>query len=288
MRPMCRLFGFRSILPSRVHRSVVAADSSIARLSREHRDGWGVAYYVDGVPHLTKSPTAAFDDQIFHRLSGVVRSQTVLAHVRRATVGARTVLNTHPFQYGRWVFAHNGEIARFDEHREALLEEVDPALRPYILGETDSEVLFYLLLTALRRDGHESGGEGVERLADAVRRTTDLVRTRCDRASGASSNLTVIVTDGRRMLGAQGGRELHWSTYKTRCPEREHCPYLARSCEAAAAHAEPVNHLLFASQPLSGENVWIAMQPGEIVAVDGSMRLHRWPQAAASIAFQST
>ena len=34
-------------------------------------------------------------------------------------------------------------------------------------------------------------------------------------------------------------------------------------------------HLIFTSEPLQGENVWIPMEEGEIVAVDWRMRLHR-------------
>ncbi len=79
----------------------------------------------------------------------MVASETVLAHVRSATQGEKTVLNCHPFQYGRWVFAHNGDIPDFAKHREALFDEVAPNLRRYILGETDSEVVFFIFLVAL-------------------------------------------------------------------------------------------------------------------------------------------
>ena len=45
---MCRLFGFRSVIPSQMHRSLIAADNALGRQSERHPDGWGVAYYVDG------------------------------------------------------------------------------------------------------------------------------------------------------------------------------------------------------------------------------------------------
>src|SRR4029077_15509897 len=101
---MCRLFGFRSVIPSQVHRSLLAAENALGVQSNQHPDGWGVPFYVDGSPHVTRSPTTALGDALFHRLSGIVSSETVLAHVRKATQGALTVLNCHPFQYGRWVF----------------------------------------------------------------------------------------------------------------------------------------------------------------------------------------
>ena len=89
---MCRLFGFRSVIPSRVHRSLLAAENALGVQSNDHPDGWGVAFYVDGAPHVTRSPLTALGDSLFHRLSGVVSSQTVLAHVRKATQGDKTCL----------------------------------------------------------------------------------------------------------------------------------------------------------------------------------------------------
>src|SRR5690606_12943309 len=142
---MCRLFGFRSVIPSQVHRSLLAADNALGVQSNQHPDGWGVAFYVDGAPHVTRSPLTALGDMLFHRLSGVVSSQTVLAHVRKATQGQINVLNCHPFQYGRWTCAHNGDIPNFDAKRELLLAEIAPRLRTFVLGDTDSEVIFYML-----------------------------------------------------------------------------------------------------------------------------------------------
>ena len=107
---MCRLFGFRSVIQSQVHRSLVSADNAIGVQSAHHPDGWGVAYYVGGAPHLVKSAASAVSDRIFQRVSGVVASDTVVAHVRKATHGELSPLNAHPFQYGRWIFAHNGNI----------------------------------------------------------------------------------------------------------------------------------------------------------------------------------
>src|SRR4051794_31811738 len=56
---MCRLFGFRSVIPSQVHRSLLAAENALGVQSNQHPDGWGVAFYVDGSPHVTRSPTTA-------------------------------------------------------------------------------------------------------------------------------------------------------------------------------------------------------------------------------------
>jgi glutamine amidotransferase len=268
---MCRLFGFRSVIPSQVHRSLLAAENALGVQSNEHPDGWGVAYYVDGSPHVTKSPSTAMSDALFRRLSGVVSSETVLAHVRKATQGVKTVLNCHPFQYGRWVFAHNGDVPELERFREALLAEVAPTLRRFILGETDSELVFFVFLSRLAAVAPLSRSHAVEDVASALRSAVLRVREIC---AGASTSLTVMVTDGRVLVALQGGKELFLSTYKTRCGDRDHCPSLAPECEAPSQSGY-VNHLILSSEPLLGENIWNPLEPGEIVGVDHRMRVLR-------------
>lgn len=265
---MCRLFGFRSVIQSQVHRSLVQADNALCGLSEEHPDGWGVAYYVDGTPHVMRSALSALSDRVFQRVSGVVASETVLAHVRKATQGTLNVLNCHPFQHGRWVFAHNGDVPTFSTHREALLAQVSPRLTRYILGETDSEVIFFLVLTHLLRYGSLDSRFALTDVAAALRRALQSVREIC-----RESLLTCILTDGATMIGHQGGKELHFSTFKTRCSDRQVCKSLSAACEGPTDTGF-VNHLIFSSQPLSGENVWHLMNEGDIVGVDARMQLY--------------
>ena len=271
---MCRLFGFRSVIPSKVHRSLLAAENALGVQSNHHPDGWGVAFYVDGSPHVTRSPSTALGDALFHRLSGVVSSQTVLAHVRKATQGPLTVLNCHPFQYGRWVFAHNGEIPNFEARREALVAEVAPELRRFILGDTDSEVIFFLFLTLLAQHGSLAQRHELDTVSAALGRTVDRVRALCEDGQGGPALLTFMVTDGELLAASEGGRDLYWSSYKRRCSDRERCTSLSAACEAPTTTGD-VNHFIVSSEPLQGENVWHPFDPGEIVAVDRNMRIHR-------------
>lgn len=271
---MCRLFGFRSVIQSQVHRSLVQADNALCGLSEQHPDGWGVAYYVDGTPHLMRSACSALSDRVFQRVSGVVASETVLAHVRKATQGPLNVLNCHPFQHGRWVFAHNGDIPNFAERREQLLAQVSPRLVRFILGETDSEVLFFLVLTQLLRYGKLDSQFALHDITAALGRALTNVRELCDAPGTVKpSLLTCILTDGASMVAHQGGKELHYSTYKTRCPDRNGCKSLSPACEAPT-HDGFVNHLIFSSQPLSGDNIWHPMSEGDVVGVDARMRLY--------------
>lgn len=274
---MCRLFGFRSVIPSQVHQSLVGAENALMLQSNRHPDGWGVAYYVANYPHLIKSASQAMDDHLFKHVSGIVSSETVIAHVRAATHGVLSLVNSHPFQFGRWIFAHNGNIPDFENIREKLMAQIPPVKRRFILGNTDSEVFFYLLLDNMERryDLHRSGYP-LEEIESAIRQTVDQIQE----ASGLCCfddnelYLTIVITNGETMAAHQGGKELLFSTHKTRCPERDSCPSFSSSCETPLESGF-VNHLIFSSEALHGTNVWDSMRDGEIVGVDWRMRLQK-------------
>lgn len=270
---MCRLFGFRSVIPSQVHSSLVAAENALGVQSNQHPDGWGVAFYVDGSPHVTRSPLTALGDTLFHRLSGVVASETVLAHVRQATQGKNNVLNCHPFQYGRWVGAHNGDIPNLHEKRDALRAEIAPQLSRFVLGETDSELVFFQFLSRLSAYGPLARPHSLSDVMAALRATVQRTRAICD-DDHHTSLLTLMITDGQCLASTQGGRQLYYSTYKQHCPERDVCPSLSEECEAPTKTGY-VNHLIVSSEPLQGDNVWVELRPGEMVGVDHRMRVVR-------------
>jgi glutamine amidotransferase len=195
--------------------------------------------------------------------------------VRKATQGSCTVFNCHPFQHGRWVFAHNGDIRNFDTHREALLAEVGSKFRRFILGDTDSEILFFVFLTQLAAAAGETSNPSLEHAITALRACIRRVREICDNGDPAQNALlTVMATNGEMLVATQGGKELYFSTYKKRCSDRDHCPSLSPVCEAPSKTGL-VNHFIVSSEPLQGENVWEELRLGDIVGVDRDMRMQR-------------
>lgn len=278
---MCRLFGFRSVIQSQVHKSLVDAENALQGQSERHPDGWGVAYYQAGAPHIIKSKESALDDHLFKRVSGIVSSQTVVAHIRKATQGSHSILNTHPFQFGQWVFAHNGNIKNFKHHRDELVARITPNLRRFILGDTDSEVFFYLMLSNLGRTiDLATANPEYKVIENAVKQTIDDIQKLVEPfyheegKGDKETYLTFILTNGHSMIAHQGGQRLHWSTWKNSCSERSTCPSFAPACEAATQDGF-VNHLIFTSEPLHGENIWNEMKLGEMIGVDARMKLQR-------------
>lgn len=277
---MCRLFGFKSIINSQVHSSLVSADNTLHDLSQKHPDGWGVAYYLEKTPHLIKSIDCAMEDQIFQKVSGVVSSQTVVAHIRKATQGNHTILNSHPFQYGKWIFAHNGNIKSFTSVKDNLLQLVEKDLKRYILGSTDSEILFFIILTELQKLHRlESSQVPSQTLILAVENAIEKIipiigQLNHNHSPVESENyLTFVLTSGATMLAFNGGQDLFYCTYKTHCPEKACCPSFAPCCESEPGEDKRVNHLIFSSERISGPNKWKLLKRGQIVGVDAQMKL---------------
>lgn len=283
---MCRLFAFHSIIPSQVHSSLVAGDRSFMQLSHDHPDGWGVAYYLEQAPHVVKSESTAIHDQLFQRVSGIVTSNTVLAHLRKATHGQVNIVNTHPFQYGSWVFAHNGNIRNFSRFRTHLIDGISPRLSRFIIGDTDSEIIFFYILEELSQVIPLSSKnvpikQAIEAVSRALKKLMAIVGPfSLSTGEPTETYLSFILTNGETILAHQGGQSLHYSSYKTRCPDRAHCKYFARACEHPAEQ-ESINHLLFSSESIAGENVWLEMQAGDILGVDPKMKL-TWGNSLAS------
>lgn len=111
---MCELFGLSANRPTDLATSL-ALFRRRGGETADNPDGWGLAYRDGRAFVLHKEPRPAAVSPLFARLGNAIRSDLVVAHVRKANPPtARTVENTHPFTRlccGRqWVFAHNGKL----------------------------------------------------------------------------------------------------------------------------------------------------------------------------------
>jgi len=250
---MCRLFGFRAARPDAVHPSLITERNSLRWQSREHQDGWGIASYVAGSPFpvVAHGLGPAHLDPDFERVSSLVTSHAVLAHVRLASVGGVQAANAHPFTDGRWAFAHNGTLRHYARHQAALEALIDRAQLARVKGTTDTERCFRLFLTHLARGGG-SGASDVARALAAV--MGDVARITDDEER---SSMNFIVTDGETLVATRRHRSLF---------------FLSRGQQDSGAWDE----VIIASEQLFGEEPWQEVPEEGVVGVDASMRLHRW------------
>jgi predicted glutamine amidotransferase len=111
-------------------------------------DGFGVGWYGEGeTPALYKSTEPAWNDRNLRELARQIRAGLVFAHIRASTGTPVQHTNCHPFRHGKWLWMHNGSIAKFQDVKRELMLAIDPTLYADLEGSTDSETFFFLALT---------------------------------------------------------------------------------------------------------------------------------------------
>src|SRR5262245_51792375 len=89
-----------------------------ARLGVEatNGDGFGVGWYDEReFPGVYKNTDPAWNDRNLRELAKHVRAGLVFAHIRASTGTPVQQTNCHPFRYKKWLWMHNGAIARFHD-----------------------------------------------------------------------------------------------------------------------------------------------------------------------------
>jgi predicted glutamine amidotransferase len=268
---MCRLYGLHANEPTKIECSLVHAQNALMEQSRKDMEGfsnahgWGLAAQSDGVPFVEKQAWAAYHGEHFKKTAARVYSKTVIAHVRRATVGPPAVENTHPFIHGIWMFAHNGTVPNFDKVRERLIERLDPLHRNEIHGSTDSEHIFRYLMTLWE---HDPGRPLLETLRLGLERVIDWC---LEIDPNRRISLNVLWTDGERMVGSRLNRTLWYL-------ERDGVA-LCEVCGKSHVHHSPEQHyraVEIASEPITHEH-WLQIPNGILFSVDPDFCLNIVP-----------
>jgi glutamine amidotransferase len=227
----------------------------------EHADGWGIAAYEGDAVQVQRRAAAAHASEHFCAAAERVEATTVLAHVRRATVGRIGLANTHPFVHGSFALVHNGTVPYFPDIRPRLLDVMTAEHRDAIQGGTDSEHLLHLILSI-----HEQfGGSLFASLEAALRHVVTLCR---EIGQEPHLGLNVLLTDGARMVGSRWRRTLHFleQAGTTPCPD-EH---------PARAADHDYRALIIASEPIDG-TAWTEIPERSVFEVTPGLRLRIEP-----------
>jgi len=227
-------------------------------------DGFGIAWYARGSePGVFRAVTPAWNNANLISLAKVVESSCVLAHVRAATqVRSVSEANCHPFTAGPYAFMHNGDLGGFASLRRALLARLSDEAFGRLLGQTDSEHLFALVLDRLTAMGTEAS---VQNLAEALRKGMQEALDLVERyAPDKNSYLNVVLTNGKVAVASRftteadyEGESLYWNSGKRYVCEEGLCRMVTpdpagsavivsseRLSEDPGWEAVPRNHLL--------------------------------------------
>jgi glutamine amidotransferase len=263
---MCQLLGLSSSDPIRL---TFDWESFAMHGSQQggNPDGWGVAYYEGVDAMLLREPTPAAESSMVQFLdSHAPRSDLIISHVRRATLGDRKLANTQPFQRvlggHTHVFAHNGFVP------PVKMSATSSWLTP--MGETDSEFLFCRLLSYLEPLWSSGGIPAFEKRYDVV---TGFAREILQQ--GAAN---FLYSDGVNLF-AHGHRHtvpgdavtdepgLYVKTYQSKTGSDMTIP-----CQGLRTEGSCSYQALIATLPLN-EHEWEPLKAGEIACFERGRRI---------------
>jgi glutamine amidotransferase len=162
--------------------------------STVNADGFGVGWWdlsVRPEPAVHRATVPIWADASFASWAGLVHTTAVVAALRSATPPSPLELSGNaPFAAGPWLFSLNGIVEGYREGVGALLRrQCSPVRESAIIGSTDGEVLFALVLTLL-----DEGRTPPEALVE--------VHERVQLQRGGRVNL--LLGDGARLHATRG------------------------------------------------------------------------------------
>lgn len=247
---MCQLLGMNANTPT----DVMFSFAGLSHRADEHKDGFGIAFFEGRGLRLFIDPQSARESPVAQMVKDYpIRSQHVIAHIRKATVGAVALQNCHPFVrelWGRyWVFAHNGDLKNLDLPLHGQFRPV---------GDTDSERAFCWLMQEMAKS--HASVPSPEELTRTLRELVPQV--------ARFGTFNFLLSNGQA-LWAHGTTKLHWLV-------RQHPFSQARLQDAdlTVDFAQITGHqdrvALIATEPLTTNEPWTAFEPGELrLFVDG-------------------
>ncbi|MCH8855687.1 MAG: class II glutamine amidotransferase [Proteobacteria bacterium] len=251
---MCQLLGMNCNVPTDVMFSFAGFAERGGRTDH-HGDGWGIAFFEDkGLRHFVDHQSAAESPvaELIRRYP--IKSRNVISHIRKATQGAVTLENCHPFVrelWGRyWVFAHNGDLKNYAPRLHGSFHPV---------GHTDSERAFCWLMQELAKS-HAT----VPPVAELTLTLRELVPQ-----IAKHGTFNFLLSNGEA-LWAHASTQLCYVV-------RQH-PFGSATLQDEdlsidfAQHAAPGDRVaVVVTTPLTSNEAWTPLAPGELkVFVDGS------------------
>ena len=124
--------------------------------SWQHDDGWGLAYLDEHNQWIVnKSTTVIFKDKKIEPFRKI-NTRLLLLHVRKSSGSNKSILNTHPFVVKDLLLETDTPETCLFCHNGSINEEIYYDQSKYHLsGQTDSEKLFYSILTDLNNNINE-------------------------------------------------------------------------------------------------------------------------------------
>ncbi|AZI13756.1 class II glutamine amidotransferase [Avibacterium paragallinarum] len=196
---MCQLLGMNCNTPT----DIVFSFEGFRRragLTDCHSDGFGIAFFEGKGVRIFRDNKAGHSSPIADCVKQYhIKSFNVIAHIRKATQGAVTIENTHPFIreiWGEnWVFAHNGNLTSIPDMSESFCQPI---------GSTDSEAAFCYMAEQLKNRFRKKPTE--EEIFQTIQEIT--------KELAQNGTFNFILSNGNWMI-AHCSTNLHYLTRKS-------------------------------------------------------------------------
>lgn len=230
--------------------------------AEENREGWGIAWWTGGRPHVLKEPVRADQSEVAASLANdPPTSENFIVHVRAATIGGPALENTHPFTgiaLGReWVFAHNGTVNELERLDTGSFEQ---------RGDTDSEQAFHHLLTRLESLGKDAAHDAI----------ADEVLTTGRELSERDSRVNFLLSDGRTLFAYHDGHKtLHFIEKRAEDLGEIDMDDDDYELSLTPGDAPDERAVIVASVPLTKEPGWLKLEAGEFLVIRDGLVVER-------------
>ncbi len=248
---MCQLLGMNANTPT----DVMFSFAGLATRADEHKDGFGIAFFEGRGIRVFIDPESALRSPVAEMVKQYpIKSDQVIAHIRKATYGRVALENCHPFVrelWGRyWVFAHNGDL-------HGYAPTLHGQFRP--VGDTDSEKAFCWIMQELAK-AHASV-PSVEELTCTLRELMP--------APATHGTFNMLLSNGQA-LWAHASTKLQWLVR-----QQPFGPATLADQDLSVDFGgltKPTDRVaIVATEPLTHGEAWTAMERGEMqVFVDGA------------------
>jgi glutamine amidotransferase len=249
---MCQLLGMNANTPT----DVTFSFSGFAQRgghTDDHGDGWGIAFFEgQGVRHFVDHQSASSSPiaELIRRYP--IKSQNVIAHIRKATQGEVSLENCHPFVrelWGRyWVFAHNGNLVDYAPRLHGNFKPV---------GQTDSEQAFCWLMQELAKS--HASVPSVDELSCTLRELVPQI--------ARHGTFNFLLSNGQA-LWSHASTQLHYVL-------RRH-PFTRATLSDEdlsmnfAEHTRETDRVaVVVTQPLTTDERWVAFEPDRVYTFEG-------------------
>lgn len=216
-------------------------------------DGFGIGWYPshqDEIPGTFVSIEPAWSNRNLIQLTQKILTRHFFAHIRDASPGMPvSQSNCHPFQYGRYLWMHNGRLDKFPLFRRMLMAELSQQAFDIVKGNTDSEHAFALFLDEINFNDNAPLADIETAMLTTIRKIADYRHK-----AGAHTNayINFAVTNGEHSA----------FTRIATLPE-------VRPATLYYQHTD--DHIIVSSEPLSAiEDGWREIPPNSLITVSGN------------------